>query len=233
MTELAEIPLTRLALCFVPALFVCYRLSVVTRTGRSALYALSRMALQLSLVGYALVFVFALSSPWPVLGVLTMMVVVASFIALRPLKKPARDRRWAMLLSLLCGPGSMLLLVTQFVLPQRTWYEPGFVIPLAGMIIAQTMNALSVAAERYERELAQSGRHDRAQGPAMTAGTISITNSLLAVGLVSLPGLMTGQILAGVSPLIAARYQIMVMCVLFGSSGIAISTYLYWLKRSS
>jgi len=50
---------------------------------------------------------------------------------------------------------------------------------------------------------------------------------MFAVGLVSLPGTMTGQILAGVSPLIAVRYQIMVMCMIFGSAGIAVAYYLW------
>ena len=53
---------------------------------------------------------------------------------------------------------------------------------------------------------------------------------MLAVGLVSLPGMMTGQILSGVSPLIAVRYQIMILCVVFGASGIAAGIYLYLCK---
>ena len=61
---------------------------------------------------------------------------------------------------------------------------------------------------------------------ALKASLIPITNSLFAVGLVSLPGMMTGQILSGVSPFIAARYQIMVMCMIFASAGISAASFL-------
>ena len=57
-------------------------------------------------------------------------------------------------------------------------------------------------------------------------------NSLLAVGLVSLPGMMTGQILSSVSPLIAVRYQIMVMCMVLGSAGIGAAIYLWWMGKA-
>ena len=61
---------------------------------------------------------------------------------------------------------------------------------------------------------------------AYHAAMIPVINSLFAVGLVSLPGMMTGQILSGVSPLIAARYQIMVMCMIFASAGISTAVFL-------
>ena len=65
-----------------------------------------------------------------------------------------------------------------------------------------------------------------ARDTAMQTALIPIINSLFAVGLVSLPGMMTGQILSGVSPLIAVRYQIMVMAMIFGASGIATAVFL-------
>jgi putative ABC transport system permease protein len=104
-------------------------------------------------------------------------------------------------------------------------------IPLAGMVLASSLNGLSVAAERFERELVHGATVDDSAHQAMRAGMIGITNSFLAVGLVTFPGMMTGQILAGVSPLLASRYQIMVMCILFSGTGIAISIYLYRMRR--
>ena len=67
----------------------------------------------------------------------------------------------------------------------------------------------------------------------MQTGLIPVINSLLAVGIVSLPGMMTGQILSGISPLIAVRYQIMVMCMMFGASGISTAIYLLLISRLS
>jgi len=103
-------------------------------------------------------------------------------------------------------------------------------IPLAGMVFANAMNTVSVAAERFESETRNS-TYEQARSRAMTAAMIPVINSMFAVGLVSLPGMMTGQILSGVDPLIAVRYQVMVMCMIFGSSGISTACYLWMLRE--
>ncbi len=99
------------------------------------------------------------------------------------------------------------------------------------MIFANAMNSVSLAAERLEAELERETAYDQARNIAFRASLIPITNSLFAVGLVALPGMMTGQILSGVSPLIAARYQIMVMCMVFGSAGISSALFLTLVRR--
>ena len=103
-------------------------------------------------------------------------------------------------------------------------------IPIAGMIFANAMNSISLAIERLESELANDVDYDVARKIAFQASMIPIINSLFAVGLVSLPGMMTGQILSGVSPLIAVRYQIVVMCMIFGSGGITSAYFLSLVK---
>ena len=118
-----------------------------------------------------------------------------------------------------------LALVTQAVLTVDVWYEPSVVIPRGGMIFATSMNTMSLAAERYQAERLRAG-HLEAHQTALRSALIPQINSLLAVGLVSFPGMMTGQILSGVSPTVAVRYQIMVMCMLFGSAGIAAACHL-------
>jgi putative ABC transport system permease protein len=95
------------------------------------------------------------------------------------------------------------------------------------MIFASAMNTVSVAAERFAMEIKQGMESINARNHAFKAGLIPIFNSLLAVGLVSLPGMMTGQILSGVSPLIAVRYQIVVMCMITGAAGMATALYLF------
>jgi putative ABC transport system permease protein len=72
--------------------------------------------------------------------------------------------------------------------------------------------------------------YTKARGIAMRAALIPITNSLFAVGLVSLPGMMTGQILSGISPIIAIRYQIMVMCMIFSAVGLSSAIFLIYIK---
>ena len=124
-----------------------------------------------------------------------------------------------------------LALVTQIVLDIQPWFLPRYVIPLAGMIFASCMNTVSVAAERFEAECANAIPYTDARNTALQASLIPVTNSLFAVGLVTLPGMMTGQILSGISPLVASQYQIVVMCMLFGASGLSATIYLVLAKR--
>ena len=224
------IPLARLALTFLPVAVVVGVLYRWSLGGGTALYAMGRMLLQLLLIGYVLAFIFTTDQPWIVGGVLAVMLTVASWIALRPLQTKDRWQYLKALGSIALGGVLTLLLVTQMVLDTQPWFNPSKVIPLAGMIFAQSMTAISLAAERFYAELPRTPSYEAARGVALRAALIPITNSLFAVGLVSLPGMMTGQILANVDPLVAARYQIMVMAMMFGSAGISTACYLTWVK---
>ena len=226
------IPLARLALTFLPVALVVGVLVRWSLGARTTLYAMGRMLLQLLLVGYVLTSIFTTDSPWVVGGVLAAMLTIASWIALRPLQVHDRRQYGKVLCSIAIGGVLTLLLVTQCVINTQPWFNPSKVIPLAGMIFANSMTAISLAAERFYAELPRAASYEAARGIALRAALIPITNSLFAVGLVSLPGMMTGQILADVDPLIAARYQIMVMTMLFGSAGISAACYLAWIKPS-
>ncbi len=220
------ISLARLAMTFVPVVVVVgvlYRWSLGAGT---AVYGMGRMLLQLLLIGYVLTFIFTTEDPWIACGALTVMLAIASWIALRPLQEKKSGQYLKALGSIALGGVLTLLLVTQLVLDVQPWFSPSKVIPLAGMIFAQSMTAISLAAERFYAELPRVDSYETARGIALQAALIPMTNSLFAVGLVSLPGMMTGQILAGIDPLIAARYQVMVMAMLFGSAGISAACYL-------
>ncbi len=224
------ISLARLAITFLPVavvVWVLYRWSLGAGT---TLYAMGRMLLQLLLIGYVLTAIFETDYPAVVGGVLMFMLVVASWIALRPLQARDRQSYLKALVSIALGGVLTLLLVTQGVLDLEPWFDPRKVIVLAGMIFAQSMTAISLAAERFYAEFSKETSYEAARGIALRAALIPITNSLFAVGLVSLPGMMTGQILSGVDPLIAARYQIMVMAMLFGAAGISAACYLALVK---
>jgi len=95
------------------------------------------------------------------------------------------------------------------------------------------MNTISLFAERFYAELEHNIGLEKARNIAYSATMIPTINSLLAVGLVSLPGMMTGQILSGVSPLIAVRYQIMIMLMLFVSSGLTAPLFYYLIRKKS
>jgi putative ABC transport system permease protein len=100
------------------------------------------------------------------------------------------------------------------------------------MVMANSMNAVSLCAERYWSDLEQGNDRKDAAHTAMTAAMIPQINSLLAVGLVSLPGMMTGQILSGVSPLIAVRYQIVIMAMILSTAAFGSFIYLKWYQNA-
>jgi putative ABC transport system permease protein len=215
----------------IPAMLVLFVLWRWRADAAQGFIALARMIAQLLLVGYVLVYVFEADTPWVVLVVLGVMVVAASWIALRTVPALRGSLYRHAFFSVLAGGGVTLALVTQIVLSLDPWYEPKFVVPLAGMIFAASMNSVSIAAERLFAELNRSVPYLDARRIALQAGLIPIVNTLLAVGLVSLPGFMTGQILSGVSPLIAVRYQVMVMCMIFGASGLSAALFLTLVRR--
>lgn len=226
------IPEINLAMAFVPVIVVLIIMARWSLSLGEKLVALARMLIQLILIGYVLTWIFAINSSIVVLLILTVMLFIASSIALRPLSKDQFKRDyWRALAAISVGGGFTLAFLVIFVLQLKPWYQANTIIPLAGMIFASAMNTVSVAAERFSMELKRDVQWLEARNQAFTAGLIPIFNSLLAVGLVTLPGMMTGQILSGVSPLIAVRYQIVVMCMLTGASGISVAIFLFLQAR--
>ena len=231
---IGQIPLSQLALILIPVAAVIVIQWRWSLNYKDTLYGLARMVGQLLAVGYVLVFLFESDSPMAVSAALFLMIAISSWIALRPLVSSSRGLYWISLASITAGGLPVLILATQFVLDVDPWYAPEFLIPLAGMIFANAMNAVSIAAERFQAEIDNGRSPDEARHFGMQATMIPQVNSLMAVGLVSLPGMMTGQVLSGVSPLIAARYQILVMCMIFGASGIAAACFLrFWRHQTS
>ncbi len=223
--HLYHIALIDLLWMLIPAAVVMFFYYYWTKDAKTLPYALSRMLLQLLGIGYLLVYIFKTSSPYLIALILSVMLIAASFISMRPL--PDTNKHiWLALLSISIGGLLTLGLVIFGVLNPRPWFDPKVVIPLAGMIFANSMNAVSIAAERMHSEMSDNKRPRVARAAAYRAALIPIINSLFAVGLVSLPGMMTGQILSGVDPLIAVRYQMMVMLMILGSSGISVAIYL-------
>ena len=225
------IPLINLSLIFLPVLVVIAIFAKWQLEVRSSYYALTRMLLQLLLVGYFLTFIFESKSASVIILILAIMVFTSSWIALRSVPMKRTQLYKSTLIAILISGGSVLLIVSQGVLRLKPWYLPQYLIPLAGMIFANSMNSVSLAAERFFSEYKTSHDYIDARSKAIQTSMLPITNSLFAVGLVSLPGMMTGQILTGVSPFIAARYQIMVMCMIFASAGISSALFLVLIKR--
>ncbi len=231
-SALTEISIQGLFLTFLPVAVVVGIMFRWSAGARTALYATLRMLIQLLLIGYVLVYIFSTNQPVFVIGVLMVMLAAASWIAIRPLRDKQPSVYLNSLGAITIGGTLTLALVSQMVIEVQPWFSPRYVVPLAGMIFAGSMNSVSLAAERLQSELDRGIPYVDARRIAFQAALIPITNSLLAVGLVALPGMMTGQILSGVSPLVAAKYQIVVMTMLFGASGISAALYLTLANRT-
>ena len=231
-TELTAISLQGLLFAILPVAVVIGIMFRWSAGAQTAIYATLRMLIQLLLIGYVLVYIFETDQPAFIIAILVIMLSVASWIAIRPLRKKQPQMYLNSLGAISVGGILTLALVSQVVIDVEPWFSPRFVVPLAGMIFAGAMNAVSLAAERLQSEYDRGTPYLIARRIALQASLIPITNSLFAVGLVALPGMMTGQILSGISPLVAAKYQIVVMTMLFGASGISAALYLVLANRS-
>lgn len=221
-----DIPAASLALAFIPVGILLVIVRLWSADAGSAAYAVGRMLVQLIAIGYLLTFIFSADSAPLVLAILCIMLAAASWISIRPLGKRDPVNLLHALLAIAVSGGLSLVVVTALVLQVEPWYLARVVIPLGGMIFASAMNAVSISAERLAAELSADTGIADARNTAFKAAMNPFQNQLLAVGLVSLPGMMTGQILSGVDPLIAVRYQIMVMCMLYSAAGLAAAAYL-------
>jgi len=232
MSEVAQsISYFDLIYIIIPVLIVIYIFFKWKLKFSTVLYAHTRMFIQLIAIGYCLNYIFDNDHPIAILLILVTMIFIAGYIAPRPLKKKQFFNYLFSTISIFIAGSVTLYIVTQHVIKISPWYNPNFLIPLGGMIFANCMNSISLAAERFENEIGKGLTYEDKRNISFRASLIPITNSLFAVGLVSLPGTMTGMILSGISPMIAVRYQIMVMCMIFGSTGISSAIYLALMKN--
>ena len=222
-------------------------LSLALRLGltRSLLVAALRMTAQLILVGYVLEYIFALSAPLPVVAVALLMSGVASVAAVNRSSRRFAGVYWDSLLTILSAALLVSGIGLEGILGVAPWYEPQYVIPILGMVLGNSLTGISLALERFLEGLVRrrehvetllalgatrwEAAHEEVQS-AVRTGMIPTLNSMMVIGLVSLPGMMTGQILAGASPLSAVRYQIVIMFMLaaataLGSLGIVLLAY--------
>ncbi len=199
---------------------------------RNLIVASVRAFIQLLLIGYALDLIFTAEHPFWMVLIVSVMVTVAGFTAADRGKGIPKARRIALLsvaISVICTLGSLLLLRVFAI-------EPRFVIPIAGMITGNAMTATALvmarlrddlSANRLEIEaslaLGASSRQAvrRFLRSALSTGMTPIIDSTKTVGLIALPGAMTGMILAGASPLEAVQLQIVVMYMLIGAAAFA------------
>lgn len=205
-----------------------------------------RSFLQLVVVGYVLQYIFDLQRWYLVVLALMIMIGVAGYNALKRQKIQWKRLFWILTISIAIGSILVIMIVVHLILKVRPWYLPQYIIPLAGMIIGNSMVAAALAANRLsaainenrkeiEVALALGATAREAVNPylrdALKTAMMPSISSMMTVGIVQLPGMMTGQIIAGANPNEAVRYQIVVMYMITAATALTVILAVFWLYR--
>ncbi len=200
------------------------------------LWAALRTAVQLSLIGLVLKVLFHSVHPgWVGLMAAVMLGAAGREVMVRQKRRLAGPWGYGVgTLSMFLSAFTVTLLALLVVVQPAPWYSPQYAIPLLGMLLGNTMSGVALALDRvtqgaWQQRGAIEARlllgQDAATAisdlrlEAMRSGTIPIINAMAAAGIISLPGMMTGQILAGAPPLEAVKYQILIMFLISGGTG--------------
>jgi putative ABC transport system permease protein len=207
-----------------------------------------RTFIQLFLLGFVLKYVFALNNPLIVIFLFSIMIYFAASIISGRVQEKRVSYFLPVFISMFLSYMIINVFVMSVIVQVRPWYYPVYFIPIGGMIIGNSMNALAISIniwfetlkkERDRIDLYLShgatpaeSTHDNFKS-AIKSGMIPSINALMSVGVVSIPGMMTGQILAGTDPLIAIKYQIVIMLLLVGSTAISTVLALHIVRKLS
>ncbi len=239
-----DIPLARFALLYLLLLLPLYLLRrLKLGLNREVLISVVRMSVQLFLVGIYLKHIFAINSILLNLLWIMVIMVVANLNILKKAGLAVNKLFWPSLAGVACGTLSVLAVFLLLVVQPTPLYDARYLIPLAGMLLGNCMNGNILALERFYSGLRKNettflsyllmgANLNEAIHPFMReairtslAPTIA---TMMTIGIVSLPGMMTGQILGGSFPLVAIKYQIMIMIGIFASLVISMVTSLYF-----
>ncbi len=204
---------------------------------RQLLLSALRSIVQLTLLGLVLKVLFAQSHPLFIAALCLLMLAAASYEVMARQKRRFRGVRAVGIgtLSMFLSSFSITVLALQLLVQVEPWYTPQYLIPLLGMLLGNSMSGIAIALDNLtqtawqqrgaiEAQLILGYDWNRAIGDirrnALRSGLIPIINSMAAAGLVSLPGMMTGQILGGSPPLEAAKYQIMILLLIAVGTGL-------------
>lgn len=195
----------------------------------SLVVATGRTIIQLLVIGYILAFIFALDNPWAVSAVLGVMLTIAAIVARNRISKKIPHVLPLVWGAILVSTALTLSYTNLLVIQPAKWYQPQYLIPLTGIVLGNAMNGAAIAGERLvstinasqleiETHLSLGATPQQAvaqyRKDAIKAGLIPTLNQMMVVGIVTLPGTISGQLLSGVDPLDAASYQILIMFML-------------------
>ena len=198
-------------------------------------WAAARMTVQLMLIGYVLKWVFGIRHPAIVVVVLVPMTIIAGISAVRRADRTFPGMFGSSIAAMWTSSWVISAFALVVILRSDPWYSPQHAIPLTGLILGNSLTGVALSLDRFTAELATrraeiemrlclgAMRSEAARDSirqALRAGLLPMLNTMLVAGVVSLPGMMTGQLLAGASPSQAARYQIVVLFLLAASTAL-------------
>lgn len=226
-----------IAYAFVIILLVIVKIKGIKRE-KEILISCFRMTLQLIIAGYILVYIFDHANPFFTFGIILIMVLFSIYNVHKRVKiKLSKQMSKIVALSLFIGPVLSLLFFVLIIINISPWYDPRYFIPIAGMLIGNSMTATTLGVRgmindmEAQRQLVETALMLGATPKTASKSIIDHTfdsailptmNTMVGMGIVSLPGMMTGQILSGTSPLTAIEYQIAIMLGILGSVAITI-----------
>ncbi|MFT6987106.1 MAG: putative ABC transport system permease protein [Psychromonas sp.] len=208
---------------------------------KEVLIAVSRMAIQLILVGLYLQYVFSLNNLFVNIGWIILMVLIGSSAIVGKANLPKKAIFMPVACGLSLGLLPLMLLLCYVVIRPDPLYSAQYVIPLAGMLLGNSLSSNIVALQNlfeafaqrrseYEAAIALGATPFQAANPfvivALKKAQAPILASMATTGLVTLPGMMTGQILAGVTPILAIKYQLVILIAIFVMSSISLTVTL-------
>ena len=170
--------------------------------GRTLLWSACRALLQLCAMGFIMEYVIRSNNPWLVLLLVAFMLIAAVQITLSRAKGVPKGLAGPVFLSLIVTMLIMISLVTELIIRPQPWYAPQLVVPLTGMLLGNTVSALAVGLSRFFESMKE--RRDE----------VDTLLALGATGIVTVPGMMAGQIIAGGNPIDAAKYQFMILATI-------------------
>lgn len=244
-----EIEWWRLALAY---LFILILIAIVKWRGinreREIIISTVRMSVQLVIVGFILEYIFKNAHPLYTVGILAIMTAFAIYTIFKRLKfELSREMKQLIGVSMLVGVVFSIAYFILVVIGLSPWYKPTYVIPIAGMIIGNSMTGITLGVNTYMGEM--SSRRNLVEGALMLGATpkqatrqianrafdaamMPTINNMVGMGIVFLPGMMTGQILGGASPLVSIQYQIAIMLGIAGAVSLSVIIFVLFGYRT-
>lgn len=226
-----------IAYVFVLVLLVIFKARDIRRE-KMIIIATIRMTIQLTIMGYILMYIFKNPSWWLTLITLSVMIGFAIYNALKRVKSElSKELKQLMAASMIIGYLVTASVFMLLVLQVRPWFNPQYFIPISGMIIGNAMTGIALGAnrlcanmrdhrEQIENSLMLGATPKMAShedvNDAFDSAILPTMNNMMTMGIVSLPGMMTGQMLSGIFPLTAIKYQIGIMLAILGCTAITV-----------